>query len=266
LRTSFASFSLPRVKRLLADDEPGAAEFVAGREASSFVVLVDHASPRVPRALGSLGLDACDLERHIAWDIGALGLARHLAAATGGCLVAQNYSRLVIDCNRPLTSPDSIVAVSDGTEIPGNQGISAEDGALRAAEIFEPYHARVRRELEERRERGQATVLVFVHSFTPVLGGSARAWHAGVLHLEDTRLAMPLLAGLRHEPGLVVGDNEPYAASRRTDYSLVEHGLGRSLLHVELEVRQDLVEGEAGQEEWALRLARLLEESIRFRQ
>jgi predicted N-formylglutamate amidohydrolase len=224
----------------------------------------DHASRRLPRALGSLGLPAHELSRHIAWDIGAAELGRKLARRLDACLILQNYSRLVIDCNRPRMSADSIVVRSEDTVIPGNQGISAEHARLRAEQIFEPYHACIRRELDAREADGCASVLIFLHSFTPIFRGVRRAWQAGVLYHADTRLAHRLLSGLRREVGLTVGDNQPYAAGPLTDYGLVEHGERRRLPHVELEVRQDLLADERGQEEWALRLARLLTESSVF--
>ena len=243
---------------LLAGDEPQPFEVVEGGAQSPWVLVCDHASRTLPRGLGSLGLSARDLERHIAWDIGAAALARRLRQALDGWLILQNYSRLVIDCSRPLTSPDSIAERSEDTVIPGNQGASREQAALRVEGIFEPYHARIRRELDERTSRGQASVLVFVHSFTPTFRGVARAWHAGVLYHRDTRLALPLLAALRREPDLVIGDNEPYAASALTDYGIIEHGERRGLRCVELEIRQDLLGDENGVNAWSERLARLL--------
>jgi predicted N-formylglutamate amidohydrolase len=253
-----------RSSELLADDEPPPFEVVNGGARSPYVIVCDHASRTLPRALGSLGLPARDLERHIAWDIGAAALARRLREALDGWLILQNYSRLVIDCNRPLTSPGSIVESSEDTVIPGNHGVSREQAAFRVEDIFEPYHARIRRELDERASRGQASVLIFVHSFTPTFRGVARVWHAGILYHRDTRLALPLLAALRREPELVIGDNEPYAASALTDYGIVEHGERRGLAHVELEVRQDLLGDARGVDAWTERLARLLEESSVF--
>lgn len=243
--------------RLLAHDEPGPFEVVeVGR--SPYLVVCDHAGRRVPRALGSLGLTEQDLERHIAWDLGAAALARRLASALDGWLILQNYSRLVIDCNRPLTSPDSIATKSEDTPIPGNRDVSAEEAALRASTFFEPYHARIRGELDRRAAEGLSSVLIFMHSFTPTFRGVDREWHAGVLHHRDVRLARPVLDALRREPGLRVGDNQPYAASALTDYGLVEHGEARGLLYVELEVRQDLLATNEGVDAWAERFARVL--------
>jgi len=242
---------------LLAEDEPGPYEVVEGGR-SPYLVVCDHAGRRVPRALGALGLTEQDLERHIAWDLGAAALSRRVASALDGWLILQNYSRLVIDCNRPLTSPDSIARRSEDTLIPGNRDVSAEEAALRASTIFTPYHQRIRTELDRRTAEGLSSVLIFMHSFTPTYRGVDRAWHAGVLHHRDARLALPVLAALRQEPALVVGDNQPYAASALTDYGLIEHGEARGLLHVELEVRQDLLATNEGLDAWAERLARVL--------
>jgi predicted N-formylglutamate amidohydrolase len=243
---------------LLGELDPAPFRVLQGSASSPFIIICDHAGRSVPRALGSLGLTGADLERHIAWDLGAAALARRLGAELGAWVILQEYSRLVIDCNRPLDSPDSIVPKSEDTVVPGNLGLSSSQAEARAQCIFGPYHARISRELSERAGRGQASILVFLHTFTPVFRGVARRWHAGVLHHQDTRLATPMLRALRAEPELIVGDNEPYAASARTDYGLVEHGERRGLLHVELEVRQDLLADAAGQAAWAERLARIL--------
>jgi predicted N-formylglutamate amidohydrolase len=244
--------------RLLAGDEPAPFE-VAGRDARSrFVLACDHAGRRLPRALGQLGLSGGELERHIAWDIGAAAVARRLAAALDAFVVCQPYSRLVIDCNRPLDAPDSIVARSERTTIPGNQSITRADAERRAGEIFHPYHAQIRAELDRRRRLGRSSIFVTVHSFVPVFMDAARPWHAGVLYNRDARLAEPLLRLLAEERDLVVGRNQPYAASALTDYSIIEHGERRGIPQVELEIRQDLIGDEAGQDAWAERLARLL--------
>lgn len=248
---------------LLAPDEPPAFDVVEGRGSSPYVILCDHAARRVPRALAGLGLPESELERHIAWDIGAAALARCIAERLEGWLIVQNYSRLVIDCNRTLGHRDSIATRSEDTAIPGNQNLSAEQATQRAATLFEPYHARIREELDRRAAAGEDPVLVFVHSFTPVFRGVSRPWHAGVLYHHDTRLALPLLAALRAEPNLVIGENEPYAGSPLTDYGLVEHAERRGLRYVELEVRQDLLSDGAGARAWGDRLSRLLAEAAR---
>ena len=244
--------------RMLAPDEPPPFEVLAAGSRSPFVLLCDHAGNRIPRALADLGLSKADRERHIAWDIGAAGLAKKLAAALDAWLILQTYSRLVIDCNRPLDAKSSIVEVSERTPVPGNRALAEGEAERRARCIFAPYHARIVEELERRARAGQASAIVTVHSFTPIYMDASRAWHAGVLYQRDARLARPLLRLLREEAGLVVGDNQPYAVSDATDYAVVEYGERSGRLHVELEVRQDLIAGDAGQAEWAERFARVL--------
>jgi predicted N-formylglutamate amidohydrolase len=251
------------LERLLDDDEPPAFEVYGESARSPYLVTCDHASRRIPRALGSLGVPESELERHIAWDIGAAGLARKLADKLDARLIFQNYSRLVIDCNRRLDRPDSIAERSEDTSIPGNIGLLPVAASQRAREIFAPYHACIARELDRRAAHGVPTVLIFMHTFTPVFRGVARAWHAGVLYHHDVRLAQPLLAALRREDGFEIGDNQPYAATELTDYGLVEHAERRGLVHVELEVRQDLVSDAEGQAAWAARLARLISSTAR---
>jgi predicted N-formylglutamate amidohydrolase len=242
-------------------DEPSAFRVERPSGSSPFFFTCDHASRRLPRRLGTLGLSEDDLGRHIAWDIGIAEVAHRLAERLDAFLIRQQYSRLAIDANRPPGAPDSIVERSDGTVIPGNQGLPEGEAERRAQEIFHPYHDRIRRELDRRAQAGRITVLVSLHSFTPAMGGRARAWHAGVLHLRDKRMAHRLLDLLRAEPDLVVGDNQPYSASDETDYTMVTHGERRGLPHVELEIRQDLIAGEAGQTTWAVRLATVLEQA-----
>jgi len=244
--------------RLLDDDEAPPFEVEHRDGGSPFVIICDHASRTLPRALGSLGLEPEDLQRHIAWDIGARGVALRLGAALDAFVACQRYSRLVIDCNRKIGHPDSIATSSERTSIPGNQHVSREQAAARAREIFEPYHDQIRAELDRRRDQHRPAILIAVHSFTPVFLEVARPWHAGVLFNRDTRLADPLLRLLRAESDLVVGCNEPYAVTDTSDYSVNHHGAARDLPHVEIEIRQDLIADEAGQTAWAQRLARLL--------
>jgi predicted N-formylglutamate amidohydrolase len=239
---------------LLQPDEARAVEVFNPAGSARFVLLCDHAGRALPRRLGSLGLSEEALRSHIAWDIGALGVAQKMALALDAPLVFQRYSRLVIDCNRPLSAPDSIPETSGGLAIQGNHGLTALEKHARQREVFAPYHASIAELLAER----PGYHLVTVHSFTPELFGVRRPFHAGVLYERDTRLARPLLSLLRQDLALVVGDNEPYAASATSDFAIIEYGERAGAPYVELEVRQDLVADAAGQQLWSERFARLL--------
>ena len=243
---------------LLAQDEVAPLEVQEGDGPSPFFIICDHAGRLIPRSLDGLGLPESELARHIGWDIGAGGVARWLGAALGADTVWQRYSRLVIDCNRPLDAPDSIARRSENTVIPGNQDVGPDAAEERARAIFHPYHEEIRRSLDRRQAEGRLTVLIAMHSFTPAFLGVARPWHVGVLYNRDSRVAQPLLQALRDEGDLVVGDNQPYAVGDLTDYSVVTHGERRGLPHVEIEIRQDLIADESGQQAWADRFARVL--------
>jgi predicted N-formylglutamate amidohydrolase len=248
-------------RALLTEDEPPPLRAFGAPGISPFLLVCDHAGRRIPRALESLGLSPAALESHIAWDLGAAELTRGLATALDASCVLQTYSRLTIDCNRPLGTKDSIVRSSGDTPVPGNQRLSPAGAEARARAIFRPYHDHIRRELDWRARDRRPTCLVAVHSFTPVLLGQDRPWHAGVLYRDD-RLAGPLLRLLRQERGLIVGDNEPYAVDDATDYTIVEHGERRGIPHVELELRQDLIVDATGRNQWSERLARLLRQAF----
>jgi predicted N-formylglutamate amidohydrolase len=244
--------------KLLAADEPAPVSVHNANGQSPFLLVADHAGNLVPRALGGLGVAEAELQRHIAWDIGIAGLVRLLADALDATLIQQNYSRLVIDCNRPLDAASSIPDISENTAVHGNTGLNDASRTARALEIFRPYHDCIEAELDRRRQAGRATVLIALHSFTPVFKGAKRPWHAGVLYNRDARFARRLMALLRAEKQFTVGDNAPYTMSEATDYTIPVHAERRGLHHVLIEVRQDLIADEAGQRQWALRLARLL--------
>ncbi|MDR3420398.1 MAG: N-formylglutamate amidohydrolase [Xanthobacteraceae bacterium] len=245
-------------KSLLAADEPAPVTVYNAAGPSPFLLVADHAGNAMPRALGWLGIGEAECRRHIAWDIGIAGLGRILADALGATLIRQNYSRLVIDCNRPPGAATSIPEVSELTAIPGNAALSDADKAARARAIFWPYHARIEAELERRKKAGRAAALIALHSFTPVFKGVPRSWHAALLYHRDPRLARRLLELLKLETGLIVGDNEPYFVSDETDYTIPVHGERRGLPHALIEIRQDLIADKKGEWEWGERLARLL--------
>jgi predicted N-formylglutamate amidohydrolase len=249
--------------RLLSPDDPPAFLETGRQGRSNFVIVVDHASRRIPRRLGDLGLPASELQRHIAWDIGALGVASGVAAALDAPLVAQNYSRLVIDCNRDPKVESSIPRQSESVEIPGNIGLNDAEVAARRIAIFDPYHAHVDALLDERAAAGRPTILVAQHTMTHVYHGVHREMHAAVLYNRDRRFAGLMLDMLRRETGLLIADNEPYFVSDATDYTIPRHGEARGIPHVEIEIRQDLVADEGGQAEWGQRIARALQDAER---
>jgi predicted N-formylglutamate amidohydrolase len=230
----------------------------AGR--SPFLLTCDHYGRRIPRALGDLGVAESELTRHIAWDIGIAGVAEALSDRLGAHLVAQRYSRLVIDCNRPPGTASSIPLISEATVIHGNDGLSPEAAETRRREIFDPYHRRIDEIISARLHDQLPTVLVSLHSFTPVYAGIARPWHIGALYHRDTILPPLLVKHLRSEADLVVGDNEPYAVSDATDYTIPVHGEARGVINSGIEIRQDLIADQSGQHQWADRLARILAE------
>ena len=243
---------------LLAADEPPPVSVQNPGGGSPLLLVADHAGNVMPHALARLGLAEKECVRHIAWDIGIAGLARLLSNALDATLIRQNYSRLVIDCNRPLDAASSIPEISEFTPIPGNVGLSDAEKAARAREIFLPYHECIEIELERRRRAGRPTALIALHSFTPEFKGVARPWHVALLHNRDRRLVDRLLNLFKQERGLVVGDNEPYFVSDATDYTIPVHGERHGLPHALIEIRQDLIAEETGQQEWAARLAHVL--------
>lgn len=242
--------------RLLSDTDPPPFRVLEGRPESPYVITADHAGRVLPRSLGSLGLSPAELATHIACDIGIEGVSEHLAHHLGAFMIAQTYSRLVIDCNRPLGAESSIAAHSEHTAILGNLAVSPSEAEARAREVFHPYHDRIEAELDRRASAGQPTIFVAMHSFTPRFKGIDRPWHCGVLYHRDTRFAHRLLPLLRSE-GLEVGDNQPYFVSDDTDYGVPVYGERRGHLHVELELRQDLILTAEQQASWAELLARV---------
>lgn len=242
---------------VLGADDPAIYTIHRPLGTSPFLLLADHAGQKIPQALANLGLPQAELDRHIGWDIGIAGTTRALAERLDAWAIEQHYSRLLIDCNRPLVSPTLIPEVSDHTVIPGNAGLSDAQRRQRIDAIHAPYHARIDAELDRRRDAAVPTLLVMMHSFTPAMSGVERPWHAGVLYHQDTRFAHALLQALREDGDLVVGDNQPYSVNSSSDYAVPVHGEGRGLVHVELEIRQDLIADVAGQQAWAERLERI---------
>ena len=226
-----------------------------------WVVTCDHASNRVPAEVagGDLGLPPADMARHIAWDVGAAGVARTLAAALDAPVILSDFSRLVIDPNRGEDDPTLLMKIYDGSIIPANRHADAAEVERRLDLFHRPYHRALAGLIAARAN----PVIVAIHSFTPqFVGRPPRPWHVGVLYAGDTRLAWPLLARLRDEPDLCVGDNEPYSGHLPGD-ALDRHGVQPGRPHVLVEIRNDLIGTEAQQRAWGLRLAPLLDAALK---
>ncbi|WP_333794256.1 N-formylglutamate amidohydrolase [Hyphomicrobium sp.] len=230
---------------------------MAGSLVPGLILLCDHAGNALPAGYGTLGLPPAELARHIAYDIGSAGVTRRLASELGVPAVMTRFSRLLIDCNRGEDDPTLIMRLSDGAVIPANRTLTDEERTKRVNRYYRPYHAAVAEVVDLALVRGIVPLLLSIHSFTPAWRGVARPWHAAVLWDKDPRLAEALLTALRTDGGLMVGDNEPYTGRLRGD-CLWRHGTSRGLPHAILEIRQDLIASEAGEIEWAMRLAEVM--------
>jgi predicted N-formylglutamate amidohydrolase len=238
-------------------EEQAAYVAIDGDAGGGFLILCDHASNRVPPEYGDLGLPQTEFARHIAFDPGAAMVTRRLAAKLGAPAVLSTFSRLLIDPNRGVDDPTLIMRLSDGSPVPGNAGVGDRERARRIGLYHAPYHAAITAAIDRALAGGRPPMLVSIHSFTPVWRGHVRPWHAGILWDRDERLAAPLIAALRTDAALVVGDNEPYSGALAND-TMSRHGTARGLAHALVEIRQDLIGGEAGAVEWADRLAATL--------
>jgi predicted N-formylglutamate amidohydrolase len=245
--------------RLLDEDEKPVFAVVNPGGKSRFLLTADHAGRAIPRALGDLGVNEADMERHIAWDIGIEGVTRGLAAALDATAILQTYSRLVVDCNRPPSVPSAFPEVSESTPIPGNRGLTAAQKRARQEAIFDPYHAEIARQIAAREPQ---PIYVAMHSFTPVYFEAARGMHVAVLYNRNPRLSHALAALLRREDGLVVEENNPYRVTDETDFGVPVHAERGGLDYLAIEIRQDLIGDQHDQTAWAARLARLLPQAM----
>ncbi|HEY8257276.1 MAG TPA: N-formylglutamate amidohydrolase [Gemmatimonadales bacterium] len=236
----------------LLNGEDGPVVLLNDDGRSLYVLIAEHASNRLPRTLGTLGLPDTELQRHIAWDIGAEQVARRLSQRIDAPLVLQRYSRLAYDCNRPPDSPDAMPEVSETTDIPGNRNLTPADRLARTREIYRPFHTAIAELLDQRAAEGVRSAVVTIHSFTPVYKGKARTVELGILHDRDTRLADKLFGSF---PGVDTRLNEPYGPEDGVLHTLNLHAAPRRLEHVMIEMRNDLISDERGQDEWADRLS-----------
>ena len=236
----------------LLKGEESPAILVNEQGRSPYVLICEHASNRLPKALGTLGLAAADLQRHIAWDIGAESVARTLSRLIDAPLILQRYSRLAYDCNRPPDSPQAMPAISEVTDIPGNMNLSAAERLARIQEIYRPFHAAVSGILDSRAAEGQKSVVISIHSFTPVYKGKARALELGILHDRDASFSSMLI---KRFPKVDARLNEPYGPKDGVLHTLNLHAAPRGLKHAMIEFRNDLISSERSQQSWAQRLS-----------
>ncbi|MFN4144035.1 N-formylglutamate amidohydrolase [Aestuariivirga sp.] len=235
-----------------------AYEIVAGTHDTRLILLCDHASNRIPDDYGGLGIPEEQFSRHIAYDIGArdltLGLARRLEAPA----VLSCFSRLLIDPNRGMDDPTLIMRISDGAVVPGNRGVDEAERQRRTARFHQPYHRAIAEQIAAVSAQGHVPFLVSIHSFTPVWRGWRRPWHVGILWDRDEAVARAMIRGFLAQGDLVVGDNEPYHGALEGD-TLNTHGTRAGLPHALIEVRQDLIAGKTGVDEWVERVAKVIE-------
>jgi predicted N-formylglutamate amidohydrolase len=236
-------------------------ELIPGSNEAGLLIVCDHASNEVPPDLGTLGLPEETFARHIAYDIGAAAVTRALARRLKAPAVLSRFSRLVIDPNRGRDDPTLVMRLSDGAVVPGNARVGADEVEERIRRFYDPYDRAIAESLDRLIAAGASPALVSVHSFTPIWRGVPRPWHAGILYDVDERLARPLLEGLRRDPTLVVGENEPYDGALDGD-TVNRHATRRGLSPAMIEIRQDLIATEAGAEAWAERFADLLAEAL----
>ncbi len=241
-------------------DAHGPFRILRSQGSGRFVIFCDHASNFIPADLDNLGLPAPELERHIAWDIGAAGVATELSEIFDSPAILCGTSRLVIDCNRQLHAPDLIPEVSDNTPIPGNRNLSEAARAARIEQWFDPYHAAIESVIADRDARGVASVALSIHSMTACLAGSARPWQIALSSYKDRSLVAPMLEALRHPGDVTVGDNQPYDLDPAVDYSTPFHAMRRNMPYLQVEFRQDEIAAAAGQKRWAERFAGALAE------
>ena len=234
-----------------------AMRVIGGRADAGLLIVCDHAGNAFPPGYGTLGLPAAELQRHIAYDIGAEAVTLALARGLGVPAVLSRYSRLLIDPNRGDDDPTLIMRLSDGAVIPGNRYLTEVERERRLALYWRPYHDAISTTIDTCLAAGVPPAIVSVHSFTPVWKGVPRPWHAGILWDKDPRLPQALLAAFSREADLVVGDNEPYTGMLRGD-CMWQHGTRRGLAHAIVEIRQDLIGDRLAQDAWGERLIRIV--------
>jgi predicted N-formylglutamate amidohydrolase len=232
-------------------DAQSAFQILRPQGTGRFIIFCDHASNRIPAELENLGLPVYELNRHIAWDIGAAGVTAELSRIFDAPAILCGTSRLVIDCNRQLYAADLIPEVSDETVVPGNRDLSEAAKHVRIEQWFEPYHAAIESVIDGREARGVASIALSIHSMTECLAGNARPWQVALSSHNDRSLVEPMLEALRRPSNVTVGDNQPYDLDPAVDYSTPFHAMRRNMPHLQVEFRQDEIADLAGQVHWA---------------
>lgn len=242
---------LHRTYPLIGQEDPPPYRIFNECGSSGVLLVGDHVSNVIPRAMDNLGLADEVLQKHVAYDIGTGKLIDHLSRHLDAAAVTAGYSRLVVDLNRSLEDSSCFPEKSDGIVIPGNIGLNHVDRAQRIHSFYTPYRSAIDRMLHRIRER-QVPALISIHSFTPEMAGEVRPWHVGCMWDNDPRIPVPLMRNLRaHPDNFHVGDNQPYSGRHAADYTIDHHGEAAGLPHVSIEIRQDLVDTEEGAEQWA---------------
>ncbi len=236
---------------LLRLGDPPPFTILNAHGAAPAVLLCDHASNAIPAALGDLGLDEAARSRHIAWDIGAADVTRHLAEILEAPAVLSGFSRLVVDCNRSHDDPTAMRQISDGTIVPGNRGLDATARALRTEGCYWPYHRAATGLVDDVAARSAMPAIISIHTCTPVMKDFERPWHIGVLSNHDRRMADLLIGELARDSTLCIGDNQPYSGLDPHGYTIETHALPQGRPNVLLEIRQDLVDTHHGALHWA---------------
>jgi len=243
---------MKQIETMIGPGDPPPYNIINEQGKGQVLLVGDHVSRVIPQALDNLGLDETLLEQHIAYDIGTSKLVHHLSQHLDAPAVLAGYSRLVVDLNRSLEDASVMPEVSDDTPIPGNQNMSVEHRNQRIHDFYTPYRKAIDMMLHGFREREVVPAFISIHSFTPQMAGFVRPWHAGILWDKDPRIPVPLMANLRaHPDGFNIGDNEPYSGKHPADYTIDHHAEASGIPHVSIEIRQDLVNTEAGAERWA---------------
>ena len=262
MNSSSAAISADRPERLIGPNDPPAfTRLNAGGQARA-LLLADHAGNAIPESMNHLGLGEVPLQRHIAYDPGSRWMTERLSELLDAPALLHSYSRLLIDPNRTLDDPTSICVISDGVVVPGNRDLGPADAALRADSFYHPYHQAIAAEIDRMTDADQVPAIISMHSFTERLRGAVRPWHVGILWGRDGRMAVPLIDGLRRDPALSVGDNQPYSGRDMHGNTIESHALPRGLPNVLIEVRQDLIGTRAEAVAWADRLAQPLLEIL----